>query len=235
MSLKDRILLLGLVLIGCSSGVVALVSTPDDISTPPTRLSFPEPLQSIKGYNVNTTSRVVSKAVENDLEEVEIELEGPVEDVVVDVDKNENVPLGSLLPCSCCKKTIRIPRNPYTRHQKAARSLPNSFFIKNDSDIRYGLGVNKLVEVEDGRGYRIDRLKHSKAMLLPEVYELLIEMGNAYADALEGTDSEGTVFRVTSLTRTDAQQRKLARRNRNATRGESTHSYGASFRYCFYG
>lgn len=233
MSLKDRILLLGLVLIGCSSGVVALVSTPDDISTPPTRLSFPEPLQSIKGYNVNTTSRVVSKAVENDVEEVEIELEGPVEDVVVDVDKNENVPLGSLLPCSCCKKTIRIPRNPYTRHQKAARSLPNSFFIKNDSDIRYGLGVNKLVEVEDGRGYRIDRLKHSKAMLLPEVYELLIEMGNAYADALEGTDSEGTVFRVTSLTRTDAQQRKLARRNRNATRGESTHSYGASFDIAF--
>ena len=233
MSLKDRILLLGLVLIGCSSGVVALVSTPDDISTPPTRLSFPEPLQSIKGYNINTTSRVVSKAVENDLEEVEIELEGPVEDVVVDVDKNENVPLGSLLPCSCCKKTIRIPRNPYTRHQKAARSLPNSFFIKNDSDIRYGLGVNKLVEVEDGRGYRIDRLKHSKAMLLPEVYELLIEMGNAYADALEGTDSEGTVFRVTSLTRTDAQQRKLARRNRNATRGESTHSYGASFDIAF--
>ena len=233
MSLKDRILLLGLVLIGCSSGVVALVSTPDDISTPPTRLSFPEPLQSIKGYNVNTTSRVVSKAVENDVEEVEIELEGPVEDVVVDVDKNENVPLGSLLPCSCCKKTIRIPRNPYTRHQKAARSLPNSFFIKNDSDIRYGLGVSKLVEVEDGRGYRIDRLKHSKAMLLPEVYELLIEMGNAYADALEGTDSEGTVFRVTSLTRTDAQQRKLARRNRNATRGESTHSYGASFDIAF--
>ena len=233
MSLKDRILLLGLVLIGCSSGVVALVSTPDDISTPPTRLSFPEPLQSIKGYNINTTSRVVSKAVKNDLEEVEIELEGPVEDVVVDVDKNENVPLGSLLPCSCCKKTIRIPRNPYTRHQKAARSLPNSFFIKNDSDISYGLGVNKLVEVEDGRGYRIDRLKHSKAMLLPEVYELLIEMGNAYADALEGTDSEGTVFRVTSLTRTDAQQRKLARRNRNATRGESTHSYGASFDIAF--
>ena len=63
MSLKERILLLGLVLIGCSSGVVALVSTPDDVSTPPTRLSFPEPLQSIKGYNVNSTSRVVAKAV----------------------------------------------------------------------------------------------------------------------------------------------------------------------------
>ena len=233
MSLKDRILLSALVLIGCSSGVVALVSSPD-ISTHPKRLSFPEPLQSIKGYNVNTNAHIVSIGLGNEVkEEVERELEGPVEGVVVVVDKYKNVPLGSLLPCSCCKRTMRIPRNPYTRHQKAARSLPNSFFIKNDSDIRYGLGVNKLVEVEDGRGYRIDRLKHSKAMLLPEVYDLLIEMGNAYADALEGTDSEGTVFRVTSLTRTDAQQRKLASRNRNATRGESTHSYGASFDIAF--
>ena len=129
MSLKDRILLLGLVLIGCSSGVVALVSTPDDISTPPRRLSFPEPLQSIKGYNLNTSTRFVSKNVE---EELARELEGPLEDLVFDVDQDENVPLGSLLPCSCCKKTIKIPRNPYTRHQRAARSLPNSFFIKND-------------------------------------------------------------------------------------------------------
>ncbi len=230
MSLKDRFLLLGLFLLGCSSGVVALVSNPDDISRPPTRLSFPEPLQSIKGYNVSSTTRVVKNATDDGGKR---ELVGPLENLLVEVHKDDNVPLGSLLPCSCCKTTIKIPRNPYTRHQKAARSLPNSFFIKNDGDVRYGLGVNKLVEVEDGRGYRLGRLNHSKAMILPEVYDLLVEMGNAYADALEGTDSEGTVFRVTSLTRTDSQQRKLARRNRNATRGESTHSYGASFDIAF--
>jgi hypothetical protein len=90
-----------------------------------------------------------------------------------------------------------------------------------------------LVNVYDGRGYRIGRLTHSKAMLLPEVRTLLQEMGNDYADALEGTDSEGTVFRVTSMTRTHDQQKKLTRSNLNATRGKSTHSYGASFDIAF--
>ena len=106
------------------------------------------------------------------------------------------------------------------QHQSAARSLPNSFFVKNEAELNYGLNQNKLVNVYDGRGYRIGRLTHSKAMLLPEVRTLLQEMGNDYADALEGTDSEGTVFRVTSMTRTHDQQKKLTRSNRNATRGK---------------
>jgi hypothetical protein len=207
--------------------MVALVSSPEVLTKPPARLSFPEPLQKVQGYKTPTKTLAISQEIQE-----QVSVEDRVE-ASVEVKTDENVPLGSLLPCSCCKKTIRVPRNPYTRHQTAARSLPNSFFIKNDSDIRYGLGVEKLVEVKDGRGYRIDKLRHSKAMLLPEVKDLLVEMGNAYADVLEGTDSEGTVFRVTSLTRTDEQQRKLARRNRNATRGESTHSYGASFDIAF--
>ena len=53
------------------------------------------------------------------------------------------------------------------------------------------------------------RLTHSHGWLLPETYQLLKDMGNDFADALEGTASEGAVFRVTSVTRTDKQQRKL--------------------------
>ena len=58
-------------------------------------------------------------------------------------------------------------------------------------------------------------------------------MGNDFADALEGTPSEGAVFRVTSVTRTDKQQRRLRRRNLNATNSQSTHSFGASFDIAF--
>ena len=136
-------------------------------------------------------------------------------------------------PCSVCKKTMRVPKNPYTAHQRAARSLPNSFFVKNDVELGAGKRNGKLVEVEDGRGYRIARLTHSHPWLLPETYQLLQDMGNDFADALEGTASEGAVFRVTSVTRTDSQQRKLRRRNLNATGSQSTHSYGASFDIAF--
>lgn len=139
----------------------------------------------------------------------------------------------TILPCSVCKKTMRVPRNPYTSHQRAARSLPNSFFVKNDVELNAGKRNGKLVEVQDGRGYRIARLTHSHGWLLPETYQLLKDMGNDFADALEGTASEGAVFRVTSVTRTDKQQRRLRRRNLNATNSTSTHSYGASFDIAF--
>jgi hypothetical protein len=221
----DRIILISLILIGCSSGVVALVSDNVVSSHQKQYLSHPEPISKLNGYNLPKKELAVAQGekTHNELVLSEDAVEPKIKDVK----------LGSLLPCSCCKKTIRVPKNPYTRHQSAARSLPNSFFIKNDAELQYGLSVSKLVEVSDGRGYRINRLKYSNAVLLPEVRDLLEDMGNDYADALKGTDSEGTVFRVTSMTRTNNQQRSLRKRNRNATKSLSTHSYGASFDIAF--
>ena len=221
----DRIILISLILIGCSSGVIALVSDNVVSSHQKQYLSHPEPISKLNGYNLPKKELAVAQG---DKTHDEFVLS---EDVVEP--KIKDVKLGSLPPCSCCKKTIRVPKNPYTRHQSAARSLPNSFFIKNDAELQYGLSVSKLVEVSDGRGYRINRLKYSNAVLLPEVRDLLENMGNDYADALKGTDSEGTVFRVTSMTRTNNQQRSLRKRNRNATKSLSTHSYGASFDIAF--
>jgi hypothetical protein len=221
----DRIILISLILIGCSSGVIALVSDHVASSHQKQYLSHPEPISKLNGYNLPKKELAVAlgEKTHNEL----LLSEDVVEPKIKDVE------LGSLPPCSCCKKTIRVPKNPYTRHQSAARSLPNSFFIKNDAELQYGLSVSKLVEVSDGRGYRIDRLKFSNAVLLPEVRDLLENMGNDYADALKGTDSEGTVFRVTSMTRTNNQQRSLRKRNKSATKSLSTHSYGASFDIAF--
>jgi hypothetical protein len=221
-----RLAIVLFVIIGCSSGVAALVSITEPTNQPNKRLSFPEPLARVSAYEIPVKSSSTDSS-----EDLQVESETDIDpEVATEI---VNVPLGSLLPCSCCKKTIRVPRNPYTSHQKAARSLPNSFFIRHDTDIESGIRNNKLVVVNDGRGYRINKLKYSKALLLPEVLALLVEMGNDYADALEGTDSEGTVFRVTSLTRTEEQQKRLSIKNRNATRGSSTHSYGASFDIAF--
>lgn len=220
----DRVVLILIVFVCCSSGMVALVGENDELPSRPKSLSHPEPLQSVKGYIIpNKTLAIDASSTKADdvLPQPAVSLD----------DKSPK--LGSLPPCSCCKKTLHISKNPYTRHQAAARSLPNSFFVKNEAELNYGLNQNKLVNVYDGRGYRIGRLTHSKAMLLPEVRSLLEEMGNDYADALEGTDSEGTVFRVTSMTRTHDQQKKLTRSNSNATHGKSTHSYGASFDIAF--
>lgn len=138
----------------------------------------------------------------------------------------------TVLPCACNKRVIPLPRNPYTAHRDAARALPNSFFVKDEIELRAGKSRGNLVDVGDGRGYHLAPMRHSHMMLLPETRDLLVDIGHAFADRLEGTPSEGTRLRITSLTRTDDQQRQLSRRNYNAI-NQSTHSYGASFDVAF--
>ena len=251
----DRIGLVALILVGCSSGMVALVGGTDAEEEAFTRLTHPKPvvaLQKKEAHPVllrqhgNSTSQEDSENEETNasmLDRNAAPAPSPEPEVVPaatleSVASPKEAPKAkerdkSILPCSCCRKTMRVPKNPYTAHQSAARALPNSFFVKNDVELNAGKRNGKLVEITDGRGYRVDRLTHSHPWLLPETYQLLKDMGNDFADAMEGTKSEGAVFRVTSVTRTDKQQRKLRRRNANATNSKSTHSYGASFDIAF--
>lgn len=250
----DRLGLVALILVGCSSGMVALVGGTEAEEDAFTRLTHPKPVVALQKKEAHP---VLLRRSSGSTSEARAEEEASG---VLDRDANlpsdvapepQPVPEATpepkpepkpeakkerdktILPCSVCKKTMRVPRNPYTAHQSAARSLPNSFFVKNDIELNAGKRNGKLVEVEDGRGYRVARLTHSHGWLLPETYQLLKDMGNDFADALEGTPSEGAVFRVTSVTRTDKQQRRLRRRNLNATNSQSTHSYGASFDIAF--
>jgi len=249
----DRLGLVAMILVGCSSGMVALVGGTDAEEEAFTRLTHPKPvvtLNRIEAYPVllksghGSSQRYEEQTSTADPVEVrDIPEERPLVSVPTaprpdpkpqaPAQTKSTTPAKDIQPCSVCKRTMRVPRNPYTSHQSAARSLPNSFFVKNDIELNAGKRNGKLVEVEDGRGYRVARLTHSHGWLLPETYQLLKDMGNDFADALEGTASEGAVFRVTSVTRTDKQQRKLRRRNLNATNSRSTHSYGASFDIAF--
>lgn len=144
------------------------------------------------------------------------------------------MPRKGIPPCSCSKHTMKLARNPYTRHQKRARSLPGSFFVKNHAELNAGVKRGDLVSIPRvGRGYHLDRLTHSEPFLLPAARDILMDMASRFADAMEGTADEGASIRITSLTRTQSQQRKLRRRNANAFNGQSTHNYGASFDVAF--
>ena len=144
------------------------------------------------------------------------------------------LPRKGIAPCSCSKRTMKLARNPYTDHQKRARSLPGSFFVKNDTEMQAGFQRGDLLRVpEVGRGYHLDRLTHSHPFLLPAAMAVLEEMSSRFADAMKGTSDEGASIRITSLTRTQSQQSRLRRRNANAFNGRSTHNYGASFDVAF--
>ena len=144
------------------------------------------------------------------------------------------LPRKGIKPCSCSKHTMKLARNPYTQHQNRARTLPGSFFVKNKTALTAGAERGDLERIpEVGRGYHLYGLTHSEPFLLPAARAVLEDMANRFADAMEGTKDEGASIRITSLTRTEAQQNRLRRRNANAFRGKSSHNYGASFDVAF--
>jgi len=144
------------------------------------------------------------------------------------------LPRKGIAPCSCSKHTMKLARNPYTQHQKRARTLPGSFFVRNKAALAAGAERGDLERIpEVGRGYHLYGLSHSEPFLLPAAREVMEDMANRFADAMEGTADEGASIRITSLTRTESQQNRLRRKNSNAFRGKSSHSYGASFDVAF--
>ena len=157
-----------------------------------------------------------------------------VQESVVKPSPSGPLPRNGIAPCSCSKYTMKLARNPYTQHQKRARTLPGSFYIRSKASLAAGAERGDLERIpEVGRGYHLSGLSHSEPFLLPAAREVLEEMANRFADAMEGTADEGASIRITSLTRTQSQQNRLSRRNSNAFKGKSSHSYGASFDVAF--
>lgn len=122
----------------------------------------------------------------------------------------------------------RLKKDTYEEHLSAAERKGLNL-IQNEYDLFHRVFEKTLVKADSGKGYRVDSLAFSFPYLTPESKEVLDELGKAY-EALAG---EGNFFTITSATRTEEQQKSLKRRNRNATDGESSHSYGVSFDISF--
>lgn len=120
---------------------------------------------------------------------------------------------------------IKMGKNdPIDLHRKSAL-LFGVPILKNDADIKNKLQTGELVNVKNNRGYQINKLTHSKAVLVPEAYDILKDIGKSFKERA----NDGDFFVVTSLTRTIEDQKRLRRSNSNATNGISTHCYGCSF------
>ncbi|WP_051315127.1 DUF5715 family protein [Algoriphagus terrigena] len=118
----------------------------------------------------------------------------------------------------------KLAKDTYEDHLSAAE-LKGIGLIEDEKHL-LGLVANRnLVEVNFGAGYKVDELTHSYPYVTLESKKILEELGQTF-ETLAG---QGAYLTVTSATRTMEQQKKLKRRNRNATDGNSSHSYGVSF------
>ena len=131
-------------------------------------------------------------------------------------------------PTSSEENRLRRPTTPsYTEHLDRADSLGVPP-LDTEAELATHLRTGRLVPLVDNEFYVVRILEHSKPFVRPVLRERLDEVGRRFQTAL--ADAGLPPFRVTvsSALRTADLQRDLARTNRNATSGRSSHEYGAS-------
>lgn len=122
------------------------------------------------------------------------------------------------------RKKGNLSKDVYEDHLEAAESI-GAGIIEDEWKLFQLLYDKDLVEIDKGPGYQIEPLTHSHPYITPYSKTVLEEIGQMY-EVLAG---EGNFFSISSATRTMDQQKNLQKRNRNATSGNSSHSYGVSF------
>lgn len=100
-----------------------------------------------------------------------------------------------------------------------------SFKQAKDSLLQAGL----LVPICDNQYYRIKDMEHSHPYLTHEAAELLEEIGIRFQENLKQKHQKEYAVYITSALRTDEGQRKLFRKNKNATHSTTSHLYGTTF------
>lgn len=98
--------------------------------------------------------------------------------------------------------------------------------ISNREDAEHA--SKKMQEIKTGDYYEVEELKHSIPYLIPEAATLLEDIGRNFQDSLYNLNASLYKIKVTSVTRTVDDVKKLGKRNYNASMN-SAHRYGTAF------
>lgn len=86
----------------------------------------------------------------------------------------------------------------------------------------------KMVEIETNKNYEVEKLTHSIPYLVPEAAELLETIGKNFIDLLKSHNAPLYKVKVTSVTRTADDIKRLQTTNINSS-SNSAHLYGTTF------
>lgn len=86
----------------------------------------------------------------------------------------------------------------------------------------------RLVELQDNEHFIVRELEYSRALAIPEVRDLLNEIGSRFQKRLAELNAPPVRLEVTSVLRSAADQARLREVNPNAAAGRSTHEFGTT-------
>jgi len=136
-------------------------------------------------------------------------------------------------------RALRRYSNEY--HLEAARTKGIDRPFKNHDELlndKFGFIVKyNLRELHDCKYYEIPQLTNSMPYLKKEASDFLDELGRRFFRNLKELDIQNYRFQLSSILRTEADQRNLRKNNVNATVNKSSHYFATTFdiaQTCFY-
>jgi hypothetical protein len=132
--------------------------------------------------------------------------------------------------CTCNWSSLRLKEDDYAKkHRPLAQKITENRYVKNVKTRNQYLAKNQLLKITDNDGYWVEPLTHSSMHLTPLAKKRLDELGRVFRDYVKGTEDAKSYFVISSVTRTEKQQKEIVKAFPNAaTKGKSTHSYGVS-------
>ena len=88
--------------------------------------------------------------------------------------------------------------------------------------------IKQLSLIETNEHFVLDKLTHSVPYVVPKAAQLIDDIGSNFLDSLANKGLNPYRIVVTSVTRSQEQQKELSKSNINATEN-STHCYGTTF------
>ncbi|MCM8815045.1 MAG: DUF5715 family protein [Candidatus Omnitrophica bacterium] len=122
-------------------------------------------------------------------------------------------------------KELRVMVNDY--HVEVAQKFGVGGLIDETAVIK-AVEDGKLIHLSETRFWRIKELKDSLPYVTPDTFKLLQLIGEKFQENLKKNNLPLYRFTISSVLRTDEGQKRLTRKNRNATKNTSSHQFGTS-------
>ncbi len=122
-------------------------------------------------------------------------------------------------------RQLRTMINDY--HVEVAQKLGVSGLV-NDEAVYQAVKKGYLVRLDDSRFWKIKELKDSLPFVTKDTLKLLEIIGKNFEEKLKELDLPLYRYTISSVLRTTQAQEDLVRKNRNATRGLSSHQFGTT-------
>lgn len=100
--------------------------------------------------------------------------------------------------------------------------------VKPFKEAEDAANIKQLKLIESNELYKLDKLTHSVPYVVPQAAQLIDDIGANFLDSLTNKGLNPYRIVVTSVTRSQEQQKSLSKSNINAT-ANSTHCYGTTF------